>query len=150
VGRAADVGGLGHREHDDDVAGRVARERRRHRQQRLDRVGSERGDGDRRASPIPGAGALARRQLRVLAQDCPLELPELLTRADAELGDEEVSPFAVGLERLRLTAARVERAHQQRARMLAERVLVDERCRLGDRVARTAAGELRIEEPLAR
>ena len=63
------------------------------------------------------------RQRRILRQDGPLELAQPLARLDTELLDERPPGVLVGLERVRLPVAPVQRQHELRARALAVRML---------------------------
>ena len=75
----------------------------------------------------------------VLAQDRLLEAAELRAGLDADLGDEDPASLAVGLERLGLAAAAVEREHELPGQPLAGRVDGDELLQLADEL-RLAAG----------
>ena len=76
----------------------------------------------RAARAAPGRGRV---ELRVLRQDRVLEGAQLGARLDADLLDERAPGAAVGLERVRLAAAAVQREHQLRAQVLAQRLLGD-------------------------
>jgi len=58
------------------------------------------------------ADSPARFELRILSQDLPLELLELRARLEAQLVAERLAGLPIGLERVRLPARGVERAHQ--------------------------------------
>ena len=79
------------------------------------RVGARRGRGRRR------------RQRRILREDRPLERAQPLARLDPELVDERAARVLVGLQRVGLAVAAVEREHQLAAQPLAVRVLGDQR-----------------------
>ena len=83
-----------------------------------------------------------------MPQDRPLQLLQRGTGLDAELVDECGSGLAVGLERLRLPARPVERAHHQLTGAFAERMGVNEPFGLRKRVAMAAAGKIGLERAL--
>ncbi len=85
-----------------------------------------------------------------MPQDRALELLQLGARLDPELVDEHRPRVAIRLERLRLTAGRVERPHQRRARPLAQRVLADEGFELGDELRVTSEREVGVDPQLER
>jgi hypothetical protein len=67
-----------------------------------------------------------RRKLRALGQDPGLELAQLRARLKAQVLAHAAARVAVGLERLGLPAAAVQREHELSSKALAERVLADE------------------------
>ncbi len=77
-------------------------------------------------------------EVGILAQDRLLEALELGRGIDAELVDERLAGPAVGVERIRLPAAPVEREHQQADGPLPQRMLGDERLELADHLGRAA------------
>ena len=78
------------------------------------------------ATPGPG------RQLerRLVAQHGLLQPAQVRARLEPELVDQRAPRVGVGLERLRLATAAVQREHQLRAQPLAQRVARDERAQL--------------------
>jgi hypothetical protein len=80
----------------------------------------------------------------ILAQDPCFQLAQARIRHEPELV-EELSPFAVALERLRLPAASVERQHQLAAQPLAQRVLRKERLELRNEHAVSTECEIGVE-----
>ncbi len=83
-----------------------------------------------------------------MTQDRSLELLQRGARLDPELIHEQASSFPVGRERLSLPPATVEREHQLPPRLLAERLLLDQRLELADETLVRAELELRLD-PLA-
>src|SRR5204863_10054355 len=77
---------------------------------------------------------------RVLAEDRLVEAPQLSARLDADPLDEQISRLAVGVKRLRLPTAPVQREHALGVWTLAQRVLRDERLDLADDNAVTTGG----------
>jgi hypothetical protein len=73
----------------------------------------------------------------VLLQDAALERADRLARAEAQLA-QAVRERAVGLERLDLAAAGVQREHQRAGELLAQRLGVDQAAQLGDGLERPA------------
>src|SRR6185312_8429155 len=99
---------------------------------------------DRPGRPVRGS-LVRRRQLRVVAEHRPLELLERGARLDPELLDEVSAGIAVRLERLRLPPGAVERAHQQGARALTQRMLANKRFDLADDVGMPPARQIGLE-----
>ena len=81
---------------------------------------------------------------RLLAEDRGVHSAQERARLEAELFDEELAPFPVGLERLRLPARAVEREHQLRPQPLAQRIRADEPLELGHELGVLADRELRL------
>ena len=111
----------------------------------------------RRARAGAGAGASAavaaarragRGERRVLGEDRPLQLAQPLARLDAELVDERAARVLVGLQRVGLAVAAVEREHVLRPQPLAVRVLGDQRVELADHLGVAAEREPRLDELL--
>ena len=73
------------------------------RQERARRASPDRGDAGRRGGAI---------ELRVLAQDRPLESLQLGSRLETELVRRPPSALAIGLESIGLTSGAIEREHQ--------------------------------------
>ena len=100
----------------------------------------------RRRSGVELARQIADEQLRlergVLAQDRLLEATELRARLDADLGDEHPARLAVGLQRLGLAAAAIEREHQLSRQSLASRVGGDELLQLADQLGLVAGRQI--------
>ena len=80
----------------------------------------------------------------------PLQLLQLRRRVEPELVGEREPRRAVGLERLRLPAAAVERHHQLAAQPLPQRMRGHERLQLRDQLRVMAERELRVEPLLDR
>ena len=74
------------------------------------------------------------------ASDHPLEPPQLGTRLDPELIDDQLAPGAHRLERLGLPAGPVQRDHQLAAQLLPQRVLSHQATQIADQVRVVAAG----------
>ena len=85
-----------------------------------------------------------------MSQDRLLELPQGRRRLDPELGDERLARRPVDLERLRLSAGSVERLHQRAGEAFVERILVDERLKLGDELGVAAEREIGLDSQLER
>ena len=124
----------------DQLLRRAPRERLREREQRIEELVAARRDENRGRKH-------RKRELRVLAQDRPLELLQGRGRLDPELLDERAPAVTVGLERLGLSARAVQSNHQLAAQALAERLLADERLELADERSVTAEGELGLDPP---
>ena len=102
----------------------------------------------RRAAP-PAVGGLGRsRACGVVGEDRLVELVELGARLDPELLDEHLAGVAVGLQRVGLAAAAVEREHQLRVQPLAPRVLAGELLELADELGVTPGGEVGLDAHL--
>jgi hypothetical protein len=71
--------------------------------------------------------------------------PQLGAWLDADLLNKHRARLAVGIERLRLAAAAIQRDHALGAELLAQRVLVDQRIELADDVGVTAGFEVRVD-----
>ena len=84
-------------------------------------------------------------QPRVLGENRLLELPQALARLDPELVGQGAAGVAVGLQRVGLAVAAVQREHQLRAQALAVRVLGDEALEPFEQRAR--AGPARARPP---
>ena len=82
------------------------------------------------------------------AEDGTLEALELLTRLEPELARRQPAPVAVGLERIGLPAAAVERQHPLAPEALAQRVGRDERCELPGELAVAPESEERVDPVL--
>ena len=121
----------------------------------------------RRPGPAPRAGAAAgapavaghppaarRRdgevERRVLGEDRLVQAPQLGAGLDADLFDERGARIAVGLERLRLATAAVQREHALGVQPLAQRMLVDQRLELADHLAVAAGVEVVVDRQLGR
>src|SRR5205823_11568540 len=81
---------------------------------------------------------------RLLAEDRGVHAPQERARLEAQLLDEELAAFAVGLERLSLPAGAVEGEHELGAQALAQRVLPDERLQLANHLRVRADRQLRL------
>ena len=97
-----------------------------------------------------GAGAIVRVERGVLEQDRLLELLQRLARIEAELVAQRGARVLHDRERVGLAARAVERAHQQPAQALAQRVIADERFQLRHRLGVAADGEVGLEPVLER
>ena len=103
------------------------------------------------AEPVlPRPGNDLRLQRGLLAQDRRVQLLQGRRRLDTQLVDEHLARVLVGLERLRLAPASVEREHELAARALAKRVLADERLELADELGGATELELRLDPLLDR
>jgi len=80
----------------------------------------------------------------VLGQNGRVEQFEVLARFQPHVGDLDRASDAVDVERLRGTAASVERQHQLTAEAFAQRVLVDEPADLPDQPAMPAEPQVEI------
>ena len=139
------------RERDEPAAAAVARELPALQQppelvvaadERLRRGGVQRGGQLRVGRP-----AL---QPRVLAQDRLLALAQLGPRLEAYLLDERAPRRGVGLERLGLAPAAIEREHEVGGEPLAQRVVIDELLELADDLGMAAGFEVRFDAQLER
>jgi hypothetical protein len=110
--------------------------------------------GARRGTALAGvrrdADRRRRHERRVVREDRALELAQPLAGLDAELGDERATGLLVGLERVGLAIAAVEREHQLRAQALAVRVLADQALERADDIGVLAEREARVDELLER
>ena len=86
----------------------------------------------------------------ILPEDRPLELLELLARVDAQVLDEHAACVLVGGEGLRLPPRLVQGEHQERAEVLAVRMLACERLERGDDIRVVPELDLEPGELLAR
>ena len=91
-------------------------------------------------------GAIER---RVLREDRILQAPQLGARLDTDLVDQDRAGVPVGLERLRLSPAAIQREHASRVQLLAQGVRFDERLELADGLG-AAGRQVRIECELGR
>ena len=89
-------------------------------------------------------------QTGILAQDRRLQLLQLPAGFDPELLGQRAARVAVGLERLGLPAAAVERQHPQRVQPLPPRALGQQRVELDDRLAVAPGGEILLDGQLDR
>ena len=87
---------------------------------------------------------------RVLGEDRLVQPPQLGAGLDADLLDQHCARVAVGLERLRLAPAAVQREHALGVQPLAQRVLGDERVELADHLGVPAGVEVRVDRQLGR
>jgi hypothetical protein len=83
-----------------------------------------------------------------VAQDRLFQLPQGRGRLDAELGDERPPCRPVHLQRVRLSAGRVERLHQRAAQALVERVGTHEPLELGNELSVAAEREVGLDSQL--
>ena len=91
-----------------------------------------------------------RSERRVLGEDRLFEPPKVLYGLEAELVEQESPAAPVDLERLGLPTGAVQRQHQLAAQPLTERVLLDERFELRDRLLVPAERQLRVDPLFAR
>ena len=85
-----------------------------------------------------------------MREDRALELAQPLPRLDAEPVDELAPGVAVGLERIRLAVAAVQRQHQLATQVLPIGVIGDQRREPADDVGVAAAGEIGLDLLLER
>src|SRR5439155_10996104 len=90
-------------------------------------------------------GDLSGPEYSILSEDGCLELPQLRPGLDPEIGHEATPCVSVRAEGIRLAAGPVERKHQLSAERLVVRILPDETLELGDQVAVSTEGEVRID-----
>ena len=79
-----------------------------------------------------------------------MQAAQLGAGLDADRVDERVARLAVGLERLGLAAAAVQREHPLRVQALAQRLLGDERLELADDLGVAARLEVLVDRQLER
>ena len=79
-----------------------------------------------------------------------MQLPKLCARLNPELVHEDLARPPVGVERVRLAAAAVEREHQLSVQALAPRVLARELSELADQFSVVAGGEVGLDPQLDR
>ena len=84
----------------------------------------------------------------VLAEDRLVQTAQLRARLDADLVHERASRFPVGVERLRLAPAAVQREHALGMQALAQRVLGDDRVDLPGDLQMVPRGQVRVEREL--
>ncbi len=101
-----------------------------------------------RHAPCGGARDARRIEKRIVAEDPALELTELGSRLEPELGVEVGAPVAVAGERIRLPARAVERRHQLGPQMLPEGMLGDQPFEAGDELRVTAEPQPGLEPQL--
>ena len=89
-------------------------------------------------------------QRRVLAQDRVVQAPQLRPRLDADLLDERAPGVPIGLQRLGLAPAPVQREHPLRVQPLAQGVLGQQRIDLADDLLVAAGGEVGVDGQLGR
>ena len=77
-----------------------------------------------------------------------MEVMELGARLDPELLDEHLARVAVGLQRVGLAAAAIQREHQLRVQPLAPRVLAGELLKLADQFGVAPGGEVGLDAHL--
>ena len=90
------------------------------------------------------------RERRIVPQDRLLQLPERRPGLEPELLVQHAPGRLVGLERLGLAPAAVEREHQLAAEPLVEWVLLDQRLELGREIGVAAQLQLGVEQVLRR
>ena len=88
------------------------------------------------------------RQCRVLAQDRGLQALQLGSRLDADLLDQGGARLHVGLERVRLASAAIQREHPLGVQALAQRVLGQQRVNLTEDLLVAAGGQVGIDGQL--
>jgi hypothetical protein len=81
----------------------------------------------------------------ILSQDRIVQAPELGPRLHADLVDQGPAGVLVGLQRLGLAAAAVEREHPLRVQPLTQRVASQQRFDLGDDLQMAARSEVRLD-----
>ena len=86
----------------------------------------------------------------VVGEDRLVEVMQLGSWLDPELLDEDLARVAVGLQRVGLAAAAVQREHQLRVQPLAPRVLGRELLELGDQLRVAPGGEVGVDAHLQR
>ena len=112
--------------------------------------------GDPRVRDAVGAGDLGdvlvaeRIERRVMGQDRLLERAQVGPRLDADLLDQRVARAAVGLERVGLAPAAVERQHQRTVQALAQGLLGHRGLELRDQVGMAPEREFRLGPRLER
>ena len=74
-----------------------------------------------------------------------MEVAKLRARLETELADEPVASGAVGLERISLAAAAVQRQHPLSVEPLAQRVVCDQGVELGERLGVTAMPQVDLD-----
>jgi hypothetical protein len=84
----------------------------------------------------------------VVGEDLRVELGELGSGLDPELLDEHLARPAVGLQRIGLAPAAIEREHQLRVQLLAPRMLAGQLPQIGDELGVTPGGEARLHAQL--
>ena len=85
-----------------------------------------------------------------MAQHGLLQPAQLRARLEPQLVDQRAARVGVGLERLGLATAAVEREHQLRAEPLPQRVACDERAQLRDQLGVAAEREVGVDAQLER
>ena len=102
---------------------------------------------DRRLAPAARAAASSAGSWR---EDRLVEVVQLGARLDPELLDEHLAGVAVGLQRVGLAAAAIQREHQLRVQPLAPRMLARELLELGDQLGVAPGGEVGLHAHLQR
>ncbi len=109
-------------------------------------------DQRRRRGRVELARKLRRHRLdvqrQVLAQDRVVQAPQLRRLLDADLLDQRLPGVAIGLKRVDLTPAPVEREHLPRVQPLTLRVLGQQRVDLADDLVMPARGQIRVDRQL--
>ena len=83
-----------------------------------------------------------------MAEDLRVELGELGSGLDPELFDEHLTCPSVGLQRIGLAPAAVQREHQVRMHLLAPRMLAGQLPQIGDELGMAPGGEARLHVEL--
>ncbi len=91
-----------------------------------------------------------RQELRILAEDRPLEPPQLRPGLDAEILEQRRSRIAIRVESFGLPAAAIEGEHEQAAKPFAIRVPGDQALQLRDDSVVRAFVEVEVDPPLGR
>jgi hypothetical protein len=87
-------------------------------------------------------------QHRVLAQDRVVQAPQLRARLDPDLLHQRAACVHVGLERLGLAPAPIQREHPLRVQPLAQRVPGQQRLDLANDLAMAPGGQVRVDRQL--
>ena len=104
----------------------------------------------RRRSGLGRRNRASRRERLVLAQNCGLEVTQVLAGLQAQLLLEHPATRLVRVQRVRLPARAVEREHQLAAKSLAVGMLGDQRLELRHECGITAEDEVGVDPLLER
>ena len=115
------------------------------REQPVQLGGAAEDRGPRGGRELVGQLGGLRRQPRILPEDRLLQVAQLRARLDAELADEPLARVLVGVERLGLAAAAVEREHQLGGEALVRRVLGHQPAQLADDLGVPAGGDVGLD-----
>ena len=110
------------------------------------------GAGNARSPAAAGGGRRGgwRVERGIVREDRLVEVVQLGARLDPELLDEDLAGVPVGLQRVGLAAAAIQREHQLRVQALAPRVLAGQLLELGDQLGVAPGRQVGLDAQLQR